>query len=454
METGKKLNVLIVIYGFPPYMVYGSVIRTIKYIKFLKDKVNFYVLTTPDPKHTKQSIFSNILSGIPVIYVEDSLRGAYHHSLNEISPAPPNTETKSSFYQRTLQNLKRLLVDILIPDRFFSWIRPALKACLTQWGSVPFDIVYSTFPEASAHYLGYRLSRKLKIPLVLDYRDLWTTNWRFKRKFFFINFINRCLEKRIISRASRVIFATPDARELYQREGLASPSQCELLYNGFDPDDIPPPKEDGEPPSGTSPELNIVYTGNIGSVNGSIRNPRCLLDAFATDDIRRLPLHLHFFGIVPPDVEKYIKDRGITDVHLHGRIARKEVFLRLEEADATLVLLGELEDPTEVPGKVYEYLGMKKYVFGLTEENSQLAKLVKEYGYGTVISSTDTDGIIKILREFAAGGKDCRDPNQVDDKFLDRFNRRQQATRLYEIFKETAPRPELKISSPPIKSRR
>ena len=71
--------------------------------------------------------------------------------------------------------------------------------------SVQPDIVVASSPTFSGFVAGYFISRRLKCPLVLDYRDEWSENpFQFVRKTAF----GRAWEKRCLRHATKVIFTT------------------------------------------------------------------------------------------------------------------------------------------------------------------------------------------------------------------------------------------------------
>jgi len=90
------------------------------------------------------------------------------------------------------------------------------------------DVMWSTFPIATAHLLGWGIHQLTGIPWVADFRDSMTertyprdpTTWR----------VHRWIECRVVNSCDRAVFTTPGARRMY---GTRTPCRSSRTTQGL-----------------------------------------------------------------------------------------------------------------------------------------------------------------------------------------------------------------------------
>jgi len=419
------LNLLIVVYDFPPYVIGGAVNRTVKYIKYLKKHkdISITVLTSKRLKLSQDESLSKILKDIDIHYVEDPIQNKYDKVKSKIL----KKKVKKSLFFNIKDMLKKIISNLMFPDFHIIWGYKAYKQA-KQIENI--DIVYSTFPIASAHFLATLLSIKFHKPLILDYRDLWFKNKIFKKNCRIANYINKYIEKYILNHASYVIFTTEFAKDKYLNENLLHrDKKYSVLWNGIDPQDFIHTKAKNYKDGYLS--VNIVYTGGLGNINSSRRTPKFLFNAANTLSNK---LMLNIYGDIPADVIEYANK--IENIKFYGLIPYSEIASVLNEADILIVILTPDEDLTAVPGKVFEYMYSNKYILALTDKKSQLASLLRTYNFASIVDPFDEVEIYNTLTDIIKH-KRYMNIKQTNTKMINEFNRIENTETLYNIIRNT-----------------
>ena len=438
------MNVLITAYDFPPYSTGGSIIRTIKHIKYLqKEGVKFYVISVKRSLPAGRNVYEEILNEVDVLYIRDPIRDLFDKVRQEGISISKSNRILSTILNLGKYLLKWILNNFLFPDQGFFWYRNAYKSGIKLFKKSSIDIVYSTFPEPSAHWLGYKLARQLKLPLVLDYRDLWSTNPLFGKNWLFNRIVN-VRENKILAYAESVIFTTKMAMEKYIERKKVESGKAELIWNGYDPEDFLIGSDSTESFINKS-FINFTYTGSVGDLISPRRNPKALLDAFKDYHSLNDKARLNFIGNLHEDVKKYIDNT--EGVQYFPMVPNSMVPRILLDSDVLVVILTRAEDLTAVPGKLYEYMVSRKFILALTESESQVASLVESYNYGSVEKPDSKDLILKQLINAAklVSTKISADQS-IDKQFIEQFDRMKSAEKLYSIFESilTGITPEVK----------
>ena len=104
---------------------------------------------------------------------------------------------------------------LAVPDRWSSWKFSAIPAARRLIRERPVDLIWSTFPIATAHQIGHSIARRTGIPWIAEFRDpMWqgaaypphprvTAIWR-------------RLEGKVFEHARRIVVTTLGAAQDYQ----------------------------------------------------------------------------------------------------------------------------------------------------------------------------------------------------------------------------------------------
>lgn len=286
---------------------------------------------------------------------------------------------------------------LTFPDREAGWIPFAAARGRSLIRREGIDVVVTSGPPHSSHWIGRSLRRGTGTPWVADFRDPWSAkpwveareqrSWREKGIAF--------LESRVVRDADRVVLNTDALHDEFRSRYAAVPAhRFVCIPNGYDPVEF-----DSIPTSGhrESP-FRLTHTGTL----YRRRNPLSLLQAIRrlldSGAIPRKDFELEMIGPVllgGATLEQMADTLGLSDLVRHiPSLPHATCLARLHEADALLVV--QPDTATQVPGKLYEYLYVGKPILAIASEGAT-ATLVREAGLGAVVNSGDVDGIAEAL---------------------------------------------------------
>lgn len=228
------------------------------------------------------------------------------------------------------------------------------------------------------------------IPLVVDYRDPWST----RHAPPLLARVTRSLERRAVGRAVAVTYAGgPQIGELLARFSGMAPARVVSVRNGHDPADLArvPPVVPGR----NNGPLDLVFAGYWYGRNG----PGILLDALAR--VGPSVATLTVVGGCSPSIQRrFEREAGRAPVPRQA-LPRNALYQRISRADAAIVTL----DPSSavesrIPAKAYDYLAVGVPVIAICPPE---AALLHAAGAGRFhhIDHRDIEGLAALLRRAA-----------------------------------------------------
>ncbi len=305
-------------------------------------------------------------------------------------------------------NVKDFLLDwaFAFPDRQCGWYGQAVRQLrqINEKG-VP-DVIFATGGPWTSFLVGCTLAKRLKRPLVLDYRDPWNCNPYYSFSSQVLTKKSQMAEAQACRAASRIIANTEELRDRLIEEYGDIRDRCIWIPNGFDRDVLTPEQAlDGKS------DVASIFGGyelcHFGSVYGK-RTPRVLLQAvwemFRDGCLKPEAIRLRFVG--GWDTTDQECERYAVDLEQHG-------FLRREPPISHSLCLGEMkrssvllvlqpDSPLQVPAKIYEYVATGRPLLLIGGEGAT-ANLVNRHALG--VSSPNQIASIKVLLSELATGE-------------------------------------------------
>ena len=301
---------------------------------------------------------------------------------------------------------------LAMPDRWASWLISAVPAGLRLIRRYRPDLIWSTYPIATAHLVALALHRTSGLPWIADQRDPmlddgYPPEARRRR-------LHAWLEQRVMTRCAAVVCTTPGAAmALRERHPRYARRQVGLIGNGYDEDAF---YSAGKlPPSSTQAgqPFRLLHSGVI---YPSERDPAPLFVALA---------RLHASGEIGPATFRLVLRASGHDDHLRTMLARHPGLSSLVElapplpypaalremldADA-LLLLQAANCNAQIPAKLYEYLRAQRPVLALTDAAGDTAAALRHAGLDTIAPLDDAEKIVIALRCFIALCRQGRAP--------------------------------------------
>ena len=406
---------LLIAFHWPPFSGSSGVQRTLKFTKYLREFGWEPIILSASPK-AYPSCSDDLLPEIPAGVI---VRRAFALDAG-----------------RQLAIRGRYLGVTALPDRWVSWWPAGVIEGLRLIRRHRPDVIWATYPIATAHLIAATLSRMTGVPLVADYRDAMVVadfpeDPRVRRMFSRI-------ERRVIRAAGAAVFTTPRSRELYRLRYPEVPAdKLVCIRNGYDEADfrIIPPAELRP----ASRRLTLLHSGLL-KLNE--RDPRPFLGAVA-DLLRAGTVRAGDVDVVfraPGDEaghRQIIREFGLEDVVRVEAAVGYEVALReMTRADA-LLLFQDAHCNHLVPAKLYEYIRAQRPVLALTDSEGETADLMREAQAGVFVNIASREDIRAALPGFlqqVREGSAARAPLEL----VRQYARREQTGQLAALFERVA----------------
>ncbi|MDC2866200.1 glycosyltransferase [Bacillus sp. BP-3] len=399
------MKILFIATQLPPFIGSGNV-RALNYINYLNrlgHELDVIAIDYPKDSIAYDENLEDVFDKeVQIHRVNPGLLYSVSYTkklMNSIASSADSKE-KVSLKKKIAGLVKR---NILIPDPFLQWINPAYKKALSLIKAKgKYDCIFSMHETPSSHIVAYKIKKDYPVlPWIGYWSDPWNGDSLRKGRSRFKTFIEEKLEKNIIGKVDKMLFTTNSTKEMYINKYNLNPEIADIVYRGYDENlycDIEEKEE--KPIELQDNKLNIVHTGTIYK---SLRDitPLCnALDKLKIEN-KNLFKKLHFIFIGQFDnPQDELRLKKFDNVTIKPLIPYKEALKYVVYADV-LLLYGN-KNSTQVPGKVYEYLGSKASVWTiLGDEQDELSHLVHQVDKGPIVLNTEAD-ILRAIKSLNA----------------------------------------------------
>lgn len=377
---GEVRRVLMVAFHFPPLAGSSGIQRTLRFVQQL-------------PGFGWQPL---VLSAHP---------RAYERTGDDLmAEVPAQTVVRRAFALDTARHLSikgRYIGAWARPDRWRSWMIDAVRQGMQLIRQYKPDVLWSTYPIATAHAIGAELQRRSGLPWVADFRDPMAQDgypsdprtWAAYRR----------IEQAALAQARCSVFTAPGAARTYRQRYPQWAERVAVLENGYDESSFaeaerlqpaPPPLQPGA--------ITLLHSG---IVYPEERDPSALFQA-----LRQLAAQ----GLVNPRQFRLRFRAAVHDKLLHELAARhavadfidclapipyRDALQEMRRADGLLVLQSAGCND-QVPAKLYEYLRASRPVLCLSDPAGDTAGVLRGAGLADIAPLSDAAGIAEALTRF------------------------------------------------------
>lgn len=310
--------------------------------------------------------------------------------------APFEVPLKGEGVWRKIANA--ILRRVLAPVGFeYFWARAATRKALEIARQLPRGIVIATSPPHAALMAGARVARRLRWPLILDYRDPWSAyDWPQWHRDWLTQWLGARIEARLVRQSAARVLNTPDMREWFEESfpGAAS-SHNFVVPNGFD-------SAPGTNAPLASGPIEIVHAGEIYGSRSLLSLLRAV-DRLSTRHPER-PIQVINYGALPTAEWQRVREAGLeTFIEERPRIPFAALFTALQRAHVLLAVVSE-HMTYSTPYKIYDYMAAGRPILALAPRDAALHDLLEDSGAGHCVESGDIDGIEQALERALFGG--------------------------------------------------
>ena len=378
-------RILMIAYHFPPLAGSSGIQRTLRFVQHL-------------PALGWQPL---VLSAHPRAYekISDDL----------LADVPAGTVVRRAFALDTARHLQlggRYLGWMARPDRWISWKFGAIREGLKLIEEFRPDVIWSTYPIATAHVIASALHSKTGIPWVADFRDPMAQEGYPADPRTWQSYL--AIESDAAALARYCVFTTPGAARMYQLRYPAAASRMVVLENGYDEESfasVAPPPAGASPPGTTTRPLLLLHSG---IVYPSERDPTQLFEALGrlkkAGTLGPADLRIRFRASVHDDLlQSLAQAYGAQDfIELCPAIPYREALAEMMAVDALLVMQAS-NCNAQIPAKIYEYLRAGKPILGLTDPKGDTADVLRRAGLHDVARLDSADEIAQVLPALVCG---------------------------------------------------
>ncbi len=412
-------SALIIAYHYPPIRSIG-VIRSVSFVRYLRELgYSCKVLTTSAYGGEDEALRAWEPISFYRWLFNRKVRGGILDS---------KIRTSRGFFSHIFRK-------VLIPDAQIFWIPTAFFRGWHYIKTMQCNVIYSSFPPASAHLVALFLHYFTKLPWTADFRDSWIfdpldsnlkqSGWRLA--------IEKYLESKVISNANIIITATEEAAQVLRTTYPSFCSKIEVIYNGFDRQiasscDVKFEKN----------ELFLLHTGSF-SYSHPDRTPAQLFTALGLllneDPTWSKRIRVILAGVLSPEERSaaaILIKSGI--VRLAGDLSSDDVHSLQQKANV-LLLVDHVRSwsSTNIPGKFFEYLAMRKPILSIGG-NGAVQNLMHRLKAGWHIDGKNPQAILCALKELYVSAKSGTLACETDPEEIAYFHRRKETQQLVKCF--------------------
>jgi len=369
---------LLIAFHFPPQAASSGIQRTLSFSKHLG-------------KHGWEPL---VVSAHPRAYST--------HNPSQLGSVPPELVVRRTFAldAKRHMGIKGRYPELLaLPDRWISWWLGAVPAGLALVRAYRPQVIWSTFPIATAHLIGLTLHRLTGLPWVADFRDpMLQSSYpvsRLQRKIY------QWIEYQAITRCQMAVFTTHSAMNAYRTRFPHLPAEkFTVIENGYDEDGFDLPA--AAPAAAGARRITLLHSGVLYQTG---RDPSAFFEAIARlkqagqADADGLRVVLRAPGEIPA-VAALAQKYGVQDiVEVLPPVPYREALQEMLAADGLMVFQGS-QFNTQIPAKVYEYFRTRKPIIGLVDPQGETAHVLRAAGFDSLAAMDRRDAIVPVLERF------------------------------------------------------
>lgn len=335
---------------------------------------------------------------------------AYDKTSNErLKDIPDSTRVVRAFALDTARHLSvggRYWSRMAYPDRWITWFLGGVFSGMALGLKRKPGLIWSTYPIATAHLIGFALHKMTGRPWVADFRDPMVEydearqRWappdsRLRKARLFI-------ERLAVRHASALTFCTTGALEICkERYPDAAHHTWSVIPNGFDEDAFL--QAEARQENRKAGAITLLHSGIL--YQGSDRDPAVFLKAFRKYlDERGMdarPVKIMFRASTLENIYRPVVEQlGLSDAVFFGpAVPYVDALAEMLSSDGLLVFQGKSSNPA-IPAKIYEYFRARRPILALVDPEGSTAQLLRSEKVGIQAPLDDMEQTLSSLRKF------------------------------------------------------
>ncbi|MBO6794891.1 MAG: glycosyltransferase family 4 protein [Balneolaceae bacterium] len=418
----SKKKALIITYYWPPASSPG-VQRWLKFVKFL-DQLGWetYVITPKSGSYpnTDETLLNDVPESTRVIRTSTMEPFRIFNVLSGNLKRGKVTSVGMGDLKGSPSLIKKLASYIranwFIPDARKGWGSFAFKAAKKIILKENIDLVITTGPPHSTHLVGHKLSSKLGVPWVVDFRDPWTN-------IYYNSFLprtkstiekDRKLETLVATSADLITTVSSGLVEEFENRA----KKIMLLPNGYDHEDF-----SDLTPSEKSNKFELAYIGNFKENQNCIALWKALQELIEENKEFGKHLKLSLIGNTHSQVLTSLEEHALLPYcSIEAFVQHHTAVRRMIDASGLLFIIPDTGDNKKIiTGKIFEYLASRTPLISLGPIDGDAANILSDCERSPMIDYSDKTQIkariFSLYTEWANHGSTATIENNLHQKF-------------------------------------
>jgi glycosyltransferase involved in cell wall biosynthesis len=309
------------------------------------------------------------------------------------------------------------------------WYHTAKKVARKLIREQKIDALYVTFPGIETLKLGYKISKKYKIPVITEFRDGLAFESVFGARNIFKKYQLRRVEQKVVQCSRVIITIGSNLSDFFVKK---YPNACvQTVFNGFDVSDFIMAD------AITPPNKNKIAIGHFGSLDSSRCGDRknlfiALQDLYQKQILREDNFVLSLIGRYSEDEKNRIwKYNTGNCIKFQNLMPKKEGLAYVKANFDYLLFYGMPNGTTIISSKLLEYLRIGMPIIGICKGN-EASDIIEKTGTGEVCDF-DVDSITHLFLKIIQQKRIRFNPNPEE---IAKFDRKYQAGQIARIIKD------------------
>ena len=213
-----------------------------------------------------------------------------------------------------------------------------------------------------------------------------------------LDYFNRELYKR----AAKIIVVGRDMRDLVERKTVGMEIPIEYIPNWAELELLEPSARNDNAllkELGLTDKFVFLYAGNMGHPNDLESIVEC---AASLKDEKEIHFIFLGTGVKRKWLEDVVKLKKLPNVTILEPRPRNEQNIFLNACDVAIVSLVKKMKGVSMPSRTYNILAVGKPILALSEENSEVAKVVEEDNVGWVSAPDEPAALLRLLSKIVS----------------------------------------------------
>jgi len=388
------MRILFVSYFFPPFAHATAVERTVMLLKGLKELGHEVA----------------VLTGRDYTYMQRDYSYLRYIPRDAIIKRPFAVEPSTIFKKVPMQkeSKRNLFRYFFWPDTKVLWIVNAIPAGIKLVKAFKPDLILSFAPPYTDLLVGHFLSKRFRIPHVVDLLDPWSDDLYYLYPAKWQKSLTSYFEKEIFREAKGIVVAIyPMKWRIVEKYPFIKPEKVENFTFGIKDETL-----NRVPPIDYSKPFTALY---LGTIRGIHKNPSAFIEAFSRFVKKHPEAKLRIAGNVAEEAKEYILSLIPKDnVELLNYVENERILELVKDSHVMWLLItrGPAYELV-MPAKTITYLGLGRPILA-TIPKTWTYDFLKNFGGVTLADPDDVEGIEKALEDLyhAYVRKNLRTPRE------------------------------------------